>query len=628
MTDQLFTPGWSDYRKRVYYNTFDVTQFVQEGKNAIGAVVADGWYSGYIGFGLLAGLGPNNSGRYFYGKTPALRAQLEIEYEDGTTATVITDPSWKTSEGPIRAADILMGEVHDARLEMPGWDRPDFDDGSWQRAILAKENGSLKAQYHDKAGDREVELGFIEPQIVQANSSVPVRGVGSIRPVEITEPQPGVYIFDMGQNFSGVVELSVRGQRGTKVQIRHGEVLYSDGTLMTENLRKARATDTYILKGADGGEIWRPRFTYRGFRYVELTGLSAKPALDSIKGIVIHSDTPLAGSFECSDPMVNQLFSNIVWTQRANFFDVPTDSPQRDERLAWTGDVGLFIGSAAYNADVAAFFTKWQYDLVESQRKNGAYPAYAPYPMTKGNGSAYGTAWMDVGVIAPYTVYKVYGDTRIIERNYASMSRFMDFRKKRSPMFQGVFDGNDWGDWLALEKTPIELIDAVYFAYTSDLMAEMAGVIGRQEDVLRYREWGSNIRRFFNRNYVNGDGSLAISTQTAYALALSVKMLPPAKSKLAAQHLVTLIEENNHLLSTGLIGTRWLMPVLVKHRQSRSCGATIAEPALSILGLFRGEWRHDRMGEMEQQPMGRFGRTWQDELVLQLRFRNSVPMDV
>lgn len=562
VTDQMFTPGWSDYRKRAYYNTFDATSFVQQGGNAIGAIVADGWYSGYLGFGLLVGYGPNRCGRYFYGKTPALCVQMEIEYTDGTIETVVTDKNWKTSEGPIRESDMLMGEVYDARLEMPGWDETGFDDRHWEKAILAHENGSLKAPYYDKAGHREVELGFIKPEVVQSYSSVPVRPIETIKPVAITEPHPGVYIFDMGQNFSGIVELTVRGKRGTKVRIRHGEMLHQDGTLMTENLRKARATDTYILKGGET-ETWQPKFTFHGFQFVEITGLPKKPTLDTIKGIVIHSDTPLTSSFECSDPMVNQLFSNIVWTQRANFLEVPTDCPQRDERLGWTGDAQVYVRSATYNADVAAFFTKWEKDLVESQCDNGAYPAYAPFPMQHGNrGKAYGSAWMDAGIICPYTIYKIYGDKRIIERNYESMMRFMEFRRSMSPNFQGVMIGNDWGDWLALNKTPIEYIDSVYFAYTSDLMAEVANAIGKTADGKKYANWGKQIRAFFNKNYVNDDASLAVNTQTAYALALFVNMLPPEKRMPAGQHLATLIKDNDNLMSTGFIGTRPLLPVL------------------------------------------------------------------
>lgn len=563
ISDRMFTPGWSDYRKRVYYNTFDVTRLVRQGGNALGAIVADGWYSGYVGFGLLVGYGPNRCGRYFYGKTPALRLQLEIEYSDGGVEMVTTDRSWKTSTGPILEADMLMGEVYDARLENSGWDIKGFDDSKWDSAIKAQENGGTIAQYYDKGGEREVELGFIEPEIMQGYSSVPVRPMESIEPVGITEPEPGVYIFNMGQNFSGIVKLKVKGKKGQRIQLRHGEMLHTDGRLMTENLRKAWARDIYILKGDRDHETWQPRFTYHGFQYVEVTGLSERPTLDAITGIVIGSDTPLTSSFECSDAMVNQLFSNIVWTQRANFFEVPTDCPQRDERLGWTGDAQIYVRAATYNADVAAFFTKWEYDLVESQRDNGAYPAYAPFPMQHGiRGKAYGSAWMDAGIICPHTIYKVYGDKRIIERNYESMTRFMDFRRSMSPDFQGVLIGNDWGDWLALNKTPIEYIDAVYFAYSSRLMAEMARAIGKNEDAKKYEDWLRQIKVFFNKNYVNEDGSLAVNTQTAYAIALFVEMLPLEKRSLAGDHLARLIEQNDHLMSTGFIGTRPLLPVL------------------------------------------------------------------
>lgn len=561
--DRMFAPGWTDYRQRAYYSTYDVTGLVRQGGNALGVTLADGWYSGYVGFGLLVGYGPHRCGRYFYGKTPALRMQLEVEYVDGSSETIITDPSWKTSEGPIREADMLMGETYDARLEQPGWDQPGFDDARWEPAILAKDNGSLKADYFDKAGKKVVELGFIEPPILQAYCAEPIHPVGTIRPVAITEPAPGVYIFNMGQNFSGIAELKVKGKAGTRIQLRFGEMLHPDGRLMTENLRKARATDAYILKGTGQDETWRPRFTYHGFQFVEVTGLKEKPAMDAVTGIVLHSDTPLSSSFTCSDPMVNQLFKNIVWTQRANFFEVPTDCPQRDERLGWTGDAQIYVRAATYNADVAAFFTKWEHDLVESQRDNGAYPAYAPFPMTHGiRGSAYGSAWMDAGIICPYTIFKVYGDTRMIERNYASMTRFMDFRRASAPSFQGVFVGNDWGDWLALNKTPIEYIDAVYFAYVSGLMEEMAQAIGRPADVKKYREYGQKIRSIFNKNYVNDDGSLAVNTQTAYAIAIAVNMLPKEKAVLAGNHLAKLIEQNGHAMSTGFIGTRPLLPAL------------------------------------------------------------------
>jgi alpha-L-rhamnosidase len=331
-------------------------------------------------------------------------------------------------------------------------------------------------------------------------------------------------------------------------------MLHPDGRLMTENLRKARATDVYVLRGDSAYETWEPRFTYHGFQFVEVSGLPEEPSLDTVTGIAIHSDTPLTSSFECSDPMVNKLFDNIVWTQRSNFFEIPTDCPQRDERLGWTGDAQAYVRTASYNADVAAFFTKWGRDLAEAQRENGAYPDYAPYPMQHGARDAvFGTAWMDAGIICPYTIYKVYNDTRLIERHYASMTRFMDFRRANAPGFQGVFVGNDWGDWLSFSKTPIEYIDAVYFAYVSDLMAEMAQAIGKADDAEKYRDWGKQIRAFFNKNYVNEDVSLAVHTQTAYALALSMDMLPPEARRKAGDRLANLIAQEGSVMTTGFL---------------------------------------------------------------------------
>ena len=257
-------------------------------------------------------------------------------------------------------------------------------------------------------------------------------------------------------------------------------MLHPDGRLMTENLRKARATDYYVLRGDPKGETYVPRFTFHGFQYVELTGYPGKPDLEAITGIVLHSDTPLTSGFECSDPMVNRLFKNIVWTQRANFLDLPTDCPQRDERFGWTGDAQIYVGAATYNADVAAFYSKWLRELMESQRPSGTFPGYAPYPFQ--HGWDFGTAWCDAGVICPWTIWQAYGDTRIIERCWEPMTRFIAWRKSASKDFLGVAHGNEWGDWLAVnEKTPIDYIDTAYFAYSTKLMAEMAQAIGKTQ---------------------------------------------------------------------------------------------------------------------------------------------------
>lgn len=570
VSDQMFTPGWSDYRQRVYYNTFDVTNLLHAKENAIGAIVADGWYSGYLGYGLLVGYGPNKSGRNIYGKTPALLAQLEIEYKDGTRKVVSTDPSWKTSTGPIVQADMLMGETYDARLEQHGWNRPGFDESKWERSIQAKENGSTKAKFTDKAGTREMEFGFVEPDEIVAYTSAPIRTTQMIRPIEITEPSPGTYIFNMGQNFSGVVQIKVKGERGDKIVIRHGEMLHPDGRLMTENLRRAQATDAYILRGDNQPETWRPRFTYHGFQYVEITGLTEKPNLDTVTGVVIHSDTPLVSSFACSDPMVNQLFENIVWTQRSNFFEVPTDCPQRDERFGWTGDAQTYIRTASYNANVAAFFTKWLDDLEEAQLPNGAYPDYAPYPMMHGKPNrGFATAWMDAGIICPWTIYQVYGDKRVIERHYGSMKRFMQFREKNSPDFLGVNIGNGWGDWLALGDTaPVEYVDTVYFALSSRLMAEMATAIGEDQDAKHYRKLFAAIKDAFGDKYLTDDGRILHDYQTSYSLALFAGLVPDDLIPAASMRLAQLIRENDVRMSTGFLGTRPLLTMLTQHGQN------------------------------------------------------------
>ncbi len=569
VSPQMFAPGWSDYKQRAYYNAYDATTLVQPGANALGFIVADGWYSGYVGYGLLVGYGPHKTGRNFYGRTPALRAQLEIEYTDGSSTVVPTASSWKQSTGALQEADIIMGETYDARLEPANWSRSTFDDSKWQPAVPASRNGSLKAPFFDTAGEREIDLGFIPPPRLQAYSGPPIRPIEELRSKRLTEPKPGVFVFDLGQNFSGVARLKVRGPAGTRVQLRFAEMLHSDGRLMTENLRRARATDTYILRGDPQGETWTPRFTYHGFQFVEVTGFPGRPTLDAITGVVVHSDTPLTSTFTSSDPAVNQLFRNIVWTQRSNFVELPTDCPQRDERLGWTGDAQAYIRTASYNADVAAFFTKWLDDLEEAQRPNGAFPDYAPYPMQHGGGkSSYGTAWMDAGIICPFTIFQVYGDRRVIDRHWAAMERFMQFRRSQSPNWEGARIGNPWGDWLNIDsETPLELIDAAYFAYTASLMERMAEATGRATAAARYKEWFRQIQAAFLKRYAPTPARLTIDNQTAYALALFAGIFPEDQRRPAAARLAELIRANGSRMNTGFLGTRPLLPVLTANGQ-------------------------------------------------------------
>ncbi len=577
VSHDYFAPGWTDYHQRAYYRTYDVTEQMQHGENVLGATVADGWYSGYVGFGLLVGIGTEQIGRYTYGKTPALLAQLEIEYEDGSQEQVVTDTTWKvTDAGAVREADLLMGESYDARREMPGWSSPGFDEtdsdnnaDAWQPAILAAENGPQPATFYqfenpEKGGPKivgkAIDLAFHPPRL-EAFPGVPVKVTQELKPVKVTQRGEGTYVFDMGQNFAGNVRLRIKGPAGHKVTLRYAEMLHPDGRMMTENLRKARATDTYTCKGSDDTETWSPRYTFHGFQFVEVSNFPGEANLETITGLVIHSDTPLVSTFTCSDPMVNQLYQNVVWTQRANFLDLPTDCPQRDERMGWTGDAQAYVATAAYNADIGAFYTKWLRELMESQRPSGAFPGYAPYPFQ--HGWDFGTAWADAGVICPWTIWQVYGDTRVIDRCWQPMTRFMQWRKETSVDDLGVTHGNAWGDWLAQgEDTPLDYIDSVYFAISTRMMAEMAEATRRDDQAKQYREQLARTKAAFQKKYLASDGSVNIPTQSAQALALFADLVPNELRAGTARKLAAMIETNGNHMATGFLGTRPLLPVL------------------------------------------------------------------
>lgn len=544
VSDERLAPGWSAYQKRIHSQAYDVTALIHGGDNAIGATLVDAWYSGYVAYGLLTdqeGLVPGISGRYYYGKSPAVRLQLELERSDGSRESIITDTSWKTSLGPITESDILMGESYDARKEMPGWSAPGFDDSNWE-SVVCKTGTDSKIEPHP---------------------GVPVRPIEEIRPKTVTEQKPGVFIFDLGQNISGVVRLKVKGKAGDKVTIRYAEMLHQDGRMSTENLRCARAVDTYTLKGDPAGETWTPEFTYHGFQYVELTGFPAKPGIDAITGIVIHSDTPYYGSFECSDPMLNRLYQNILWTQRANFFEIPTDCPQRDERMGWTGDAQIYVRAATFNADIASFYTKWLRDLNDDQWDYGAYPAYAPRPLARPH-EHHAAGWMDAGVICPWTIWQVYGDTRVISEHWRKMNDFMDWRAKRDIKLSGAVDDCGFGDWLSVGdvKTPISFIDLAYHAYDAGLMADMAEAIGNMADSRKYRRLAAKTRTAFQKAWLKPDGKLTVHNQSAYAIALFFDLIPADQRAKSAAHLADLIATNSNKMTTGFLGTRPLLPAL------------------------------------------------------------------
>ncbi len=564
VTESRFTPGWTDYRKRVHYHTFDVSEQLREGANALGAILADGWYSGYLGYGLLVGYGPNKCGRYFYGKTPSLMMQLSVEYENGAVEHVVTDASWRVGLGAYLEADLLMGETLDARKTPMGWDEPGFAADDWAEAIPAEENGALLATYHDAGGVKEVDLGFKAPERVEAYPMEPVLPTQTLNPVKILKKDEGRYLVDFGQNFAGVVRLRAEGPAGTAIVLRYGEMLHPDGRLMTENLRRARATDTWILRGDAGGETYEPRFTFHGFQYAEIEHYPGELKAEDVVGVVLHNDTELVSHWESNDPVLNRFFQNVVWTQRSNFLEIPTDCPQRDERFGWTGDAQVYARAAAYNADVAAFFTKWLKDLRDAQGPEGAYPDYAPYAMQHGgSGKPYGTAWTDAGVIVPWAAYTAYGDLRMLREHYESVRRFIAFRRGESPNHGGTNLGNGWGDWLAMgEETPIPFIDHCYYAGSLRLAAAMADALGETGDAEEYRAVLDKVKDAFVATYVKEDGRLAVDTQTAYVLAIDMGMLPEDRIEAAAARLEEKIVKNDRRMTTGFLGTRPLLPTL------------------------------------------------------------------
>lgn len=527
-----FTPGWTDYTRRLQVQTFDVTGLLREGANAIGAILGDGWYAGAIGWDLE---------RHHYGPYPlSLLAQMEIELVDGTVRTIVTGPAWRASSGPILASDFLMGETYDARLEMPGWDRAGFDDRSWRPVeILDKPRAELSAQ-----------------------RSQVVRRVQMLSPRTITEPRPGVYIFDMRQNMVGWARFAVKGKAGDRVRLRFGEMLSDDGTLYTENLRGALSTDTYILRGGGAMEVFEPRFTFHGFRYVEVTGYPGGfPPLEALCGVVVHSDTPRTGSFSCSSALVNRLYENILWGQRGNFLSVPTDCPQRDERLGWMGDAQIFAPTACFNMDVAAFFTKWMKDVEDAQSEEGAFPNVAPRLVTLNDGAP---AWGDAGIIVPWTCLLFYGDRGIVERHYGAMQEWIEYILEVNPELVRRERLNDnFGDWVSLDNgTPKDLLATAYFARCARLMARMARSIGREDDAHRYDALFNGIRDAFQREFVDDEARLDGDTQTCYVLALNDDLLLEEQRDAAVDYLVAAIEAHDDHVTTGFLGVGYLLPVL------------------------------------------------------------------
>jgi len=559
--DQILSPGWMDFREHVAYQVYDVTRQVHGGRNALSAYLAPGWYSTPLRWFRQG----NN-----YGSTqPALKAQLRLEYADGSIDWIATDSTWKAEISPILFAEIYDGETRDARREQAGWDAPAFDDKTWHSASVVPAK---------------------EPRIV-SQFFPPIREERVMTAKSITEPKPGVYIVDFGQNMSALPRLRVRGVAGQDIKLRFAEVLNPDGTLYVDNLRTAKATDHFILAGSrpNGGgfEEFQPLFTFHGFRYAEITGVSTKPNLTTLKAVVLHTDAPFTARFSTGEPMVNQLWSNVLWGQRSNFVGVPTDCPQRDERLGWSADAQVFWRTATFNMDLSTFSQKYAADLHGTQVDTAMYGIFAPGIDTANPG--YGAAWSDAGVIIPWTGWVQSGNPRIIDENWEGMQRYIAEIESKNPdhLWRNGF-GAAFGDWLTPTiTTPEDLLATAYWAYDVTLMREMALATNRTADAERYATLFERIKAAFQQAYIRSDGfvgtvdhfpsippptvnpvdaerskSQPVETQTGYVLALYMHLVPDDLRAAAANKLVAKIRDNNWLLGTGFLGTPYLLAVL------------------------------------------------------------------
>jgi alpha-L-rhamnosidase len=532
--DGFLTPGWTDYSRRILYQTYDVTGLLAEGENVLAAVLAHGWYAGFVGFDA------KRAGAH-YGTVPELLAQLVIAHPDGTREWIATDEWWESSAGAIRHADLLMGERHDLALEPHGWDLPGFNASGWRPARCRERDGTPLA----------------------ADPGPPVRVTEEIAPRSIATYEHGRHIVDFGQNLTGWLRIKASGLAGAHVRIQHGEVLAADGSLYTENLRTARQADEFTTSG--GSQVLEPRFTLHGFRYAEISGLPGDIGDASITAHVVHSDIPAAGTFECSQPWLDRLFRNIDWGQRGNFISVPTDCPQRDERLGWLGDAQVFARTACYNRDVAAFFAKWLDDVADAQLPSGAFADLAPRLDLRNVRGTGAPGWGDGGVIVPWTVWKMYGDTGILHRHFGAMTAWMDFLERTNPDYLRARElGNSYNDWLAPgdDGTPAELLATAYWAHDAALMADIADATGRADDAAGYRALWSKVRSAFADAFVAADGEVASGTQTAYVLALHMNLVPEDLRTAATDRLVAVIRAADWHLATGYAGVGHLLPVL------------------------------------------------------------------
>lgn len=540
ISDTYFAPGWTSYGKHLQYQVYDVSAVLKNGANAAGVTLGDGWYRGRIGF----------SGQSrFYGDTRALLMQLEVEYTDGTRESVNTDGSWKSSYGPIMASDIYDGELYDARMEKSGWAEAGYtEDSSWMN-VRPAEKGTAQL------------VGMSGPMVKKHEQ---------FKALKIFKTPKGDTIADFGQNLVGWVMLKAKGPAGSKIRLSHAEVLDKEGNFYTVNLRTAKAQNIYILK-EHAEQVFEPHFTFQGFRYVKVEGYPSELRLDDLTAVALYSDMEVTGKFSTSNPMINQLQHNIEWGQKGNFVDVPTDCPQRDERLGWTGDAQAFANTAAYNMDVAGFFTKWLKDLLADQQPDGSVPHVIPNVLGPNDGASAG--WADASTIIPWDMYVAYGDKRLLEVQYEGMKNWVGYMTSRAK--NKLWNtGFHFGDWLFYRPdddndgraavTDKYLIAQTFYAHSTQLLINAARVLGKKEDVDKYTALLKDIKDSFVKEYMTSTGRMVSGTQTAYVLALQFDMLPEDLRASAAERLVSNIKSYGNHLTTGFLGTPYLCHVLTR----------------------------------------------------------------
>ena len=512
--NHVLDPAWTTYDKRVLYVTYDVTSFLREGANAVAVTLGNGWY-----------------------KSRALLLQLNIELEDGSAMSVVSDPSWKAADGPIFADSVYDGESYDARREMPGWERPGFDDKDWPAVEAVKGPA-----------------GVLSAQLMPA-----IQAVDTIVPLKMSSPLPGVFIFDMGQNFSGWARLRVQGPRGTDVRLRFAELLFDDGTLNQDNLRSAQAEDHYILKG-EGEETWEPRFTYHGFRYVEVKGFPGTPKLDTIRGRVVHTAVEPVGSFAASKDVLNGIQRIITWGQKTNLHSIPTDCDQRDERMGWMGDAQGTAEEAIMNFDMAAFYTNFIRDIRDVQDEKGRLSDTVPHIWGGENADP---AWATAYPLICWYMYQYYGDTRILEEHYDALKKYVEFLRAKAE--NGLVKFSSYGDWVAIEKCPGAIVSSFYYLYDVRILADAARVIGKTADAALYDKLAADIRTAFNREYYNPKtGDYADGTQTANTLPLFLDIPTEREGGAWGRLFDDVVYKHNVHLTTGIIGTKYIMEVLTR----------------------------------------------------------------